>query len=93
MSAPDLDGLITVVRSAAYEHLYGFACDCGCDEARLGGDFTKLAQTIHEKLAAPLLERIAELETQLHDLTEEFQNYKAALRERWSAFLPNDGDE
>ena len=66
MSAPDLDGLTTVVRSAAYEHLYGFACDCGCDEARLGGDFTKLAQTIHEQVAQPLLERIAYLERE-HD--------------------------
>lgn len=32
------------------------------------------------------------LETQLHDLTEEFENYKAALRERWSSFLPKEGE-
>lgn len=92
MSAPDLDGLKTVVRSAAYEHLYGFACDCGCDEARLGGDFTKLALTIHEKVAAPLLERLAELEAERDDLADELDNVRSAFRDRWAAFGSKGGE-
>lgn len=37
------------------------------------------------------LQRIAELEAENHDLTEELDNLRTALRDRWASVLPKDG--
>lgn len=39
------------------------------------------------------LNRIAELEAENHDLTEELDNLRTALRDRWASVLPKDGGE